>query len=99
MMLPAVWVPKPAWKYPAAAPAAEPEELPPGVCRGLAGLAVGRGWRVANSVVTVLPRITAPARRAAATQAASARGRCPAQIAEPYWEGWSAVSSTSFTPK
>src|SRR3954462_15961418 len=83
MMLPAVWVPKPAWKYPAAAPAAEPEELPPGVCRGLAGFAVGPGWRVANSVVTVLPRITAPARRASATQAASRRGRARPQPGPP----------------
>jgi hypothetical protein len=53
---------------------------------------------VANSVVTVLPITTAPAARAQATAAASARGRCPAQIGEPYSLGMSAVSSTSFTP-
>ena len=38
---------------------------------------VAAGTMVANSVVTVLPRITAPAARAAATHAASAAGRCP----------------------
>ena len=39
------------------------------------GFVVGPGWRSANSVVTVLPSITAPASRASATQAASAPGR------------------------
>jgi hypothetical protein len=78
--------------------AAEPEEDPPGVCRGLCGLVVCPGLRVANSVVTVLPMMTAPAARAAATDAASPRGRCPFQVGDPYWVGMSAVSSTSLTP-
>ena len=59
---------------------------------------VGPGCLVANSVVTVLPNTTAPAARAQATQAASARGRCPRQMAELYSLGMSAVSITSFTP-
>ena len=63
--------------------AAEPEDDPPGVCARLCGFAVAPGWRVANSVVTVLPITTAPAARAAATEAASPRGRCPAQIGDP----------------
>ena len=46
MMLPAVCVPKPAWKNPAAAPAAEPEDEPPGVCAGLRG--IGGGSRMAR---------------------------------------------------
>ena len=62
---------------PAATAAALPLEDPPGVCFGLRGCTVAAGTMVANSVVTVLPRITAPAARAAATQAASAAGRCP----------------------
>ena len=98
MTLPAVWVPKAKGKKKSATPAAEPEEEPPGVWAGLAGLAVGPGLRVANSVVTVLPMTAAPAARAAATAAASARGRQPCQMGEPYSLGISAVSSTSFTP-
>src|SRR5438045_2280880 len=43
--------------------AAEPLDEPPGECAGLCGLAVGPGWRVANSVVTGLPRRIAPAAR------------------------------------
>ena len=60
--------------------------------RGRAGLTQ------ANSAVTVLPSTTAPAARNWATTAASARGRCPAKMADPYSLGWSAVSKMSFTP-
>src|SRR5579883_1247033 len=98
MTLPAVWVPKASGKKKSATPAAEPLEEPPGVWARLIGLAVGPGVRVANSVVTVLPTTAAPAARAQATAAASARGRQPRQIGEPYSLGISAVSSTSFTP-
>jgi hypothetical protein len=63
---------------PAATAAALPLEEPPGVRRGSRGCTVRAGTMVANSVVTVLPRITAPAARAAATQAASHAGRWPA---------------------
>lgn len=49
--------------------AAEPLEEPPGVCVSLCGLRVRPGVKVANSVVTVLPRISAPARRAVDSRA------------------------------
>ena len=55
--------------------AADPLEDPPGVCAGSSGLRVDAGRTLANSVVTVLPSTTAPARRASATTAASAIGR------------------------
>ncbi len=83
MMLPAVWVPKASGTIPSATAAADPEEEPPGVWARLAGLRVGPGARTANSVVTVFPATTAPAALAQATQAASPRGRNPAQMGEP----------------
>ena len=53
-------------------------EEPPGVCAGLCGLVVvPNGDRLANSVVTVLPKSTPPAARLSATHAASAMGRLP----------------------
>ena len=45
----------------AATAAAEPLLEPPGVCSVFQGFRVGEGSAVANSVVTVFPRITAPA--------------------------------------
>src|SRR3979490_2986315 len=48
---------------PSATAAAEPLDEPPGVWAGLCGLAVGPGWRLANSVVTVLPSRMPPAAR------------------------------------
>src|SRR5256885_3910216 len=51
---------------PVATAAAEPLEDPPGVCAGLCGFRVLPGARTANSVVTVLPMITAPAARSIA---------------------------------
>ena len=63
------------WK--SATPAAEPCEEPPGVWAGSAGLRVLPGWRMANSVVTVLPSTTMPASRSSATEAASQAGRLP----------------------
>ena len=80
---PPVWVPMASGKKPAATPAAEPEDDPPGVCSRLCGLRVGPGWKKANSVVTVLPRTAAPARRARATVAASTAGRWFSWIGEP----------------
>src|SRR5262249_7798065 len=67
----------------AATAAAEPDEEPPGVRAGSCGLRVGPGWKYANSVVTVLPMMTAPAARSFATTVASLRGRRPAPIGEP----------------
>ena len=61
--------------HPQASAAAEPLLDPPGVCRGFQGLRVGEGSKQANSTVTVLPRIIAPARRIAATSGASVSAR------------------------
>jgi hypothetical protein len=61
----------------AATAAAEPLEDPPGVCSGLCGLRVFPGEKYAHSVVTVLPRITAPDARSIFTTAASLRGVRP----------------------
>lgn len=66
---PTTWLPKPAEIMPAATPAAEPLLEPPGVRCKSHGLRAG--CVAANSVVTVLPTITAPASRKAATVAAS----------------------------
>ncbi len=75
-MEPAVCVAKAAGTMPLATAAAEPLDEPPGVWSvAPCGLRVGPGWKVANSVVTVLPISSAPALRLAATQAASTKGR------------------------
>ena len=55
---PPVWVPSPTGTWKSATAAAEPLDEPPGVCAGLCGWTVSRGSRLANSVVTVLPRMT-----------------------------------------
>ncbi len=75
---PAVWLPSAAGTMKSPTAAAEPLEEPPGVWAALCGLRVLPGVKKANSVVTVLPRMTAPARRSLATVAASAAGRLPA---------------------
>ena len=74
---PPVWVPSATGTMKSATPAAEPWDDPPGVRAASCGLVVAPGWVPANSAVTVLPRITAPAARRIATVAASAAGRCP----------------------
>src|SRR5262245_6737411 len=83
---------------PAATAAAEPLLDPPGVRAGSQGLRVPRGSVAANSVVTVLPRMTAPASRRAATAAASRPEDQPSNNGEPISVGISAVSIMSFTP-
>ncbi len=98
MTEPPVCVPTAAGTMPAATAAAEPEEEPPGVCSRFTGLRVRDGVRVASSVVTVLPRMTAPARRSAVTQEASSEGRRPLKMALPCSVGMSAVSMTSLRP-
>jgi hypothetical protein len=60
---------------PHATAAADPLEDPPGVRTVSNGLRVGPDRPIANSVVTVLPTMTAPRWRSAITQAASAFGR------------------------
>src|SRR4030095_14536520 len=67
-----VCVPSASGTVPAPTAAAEPLDEPPGVCTMLWGLPAGDGSRYANSVVWVLPRMTAPASRRAATISAAA---------------------------
>ena len=57
---PPVCVPVASTTWKSATAAAEPDEEPPGVCAGLCGFFVRPGWRLANSVVTVLPSRIAP---------------------------------------
>ena len=83
---------------PAATAAAEPEDEPPGVCSRLRGLCVLPGVKVASSVVTVLPMMTAPARRSAVMQAASAAGCRPSWARQPFSVGMSEVSMMSLMP-
>jgi hypothetical protein len=61
-------------------------------------LRVPRGSVAANSVVTTLPRITAPASRNATTMAASRPVRQPTNRGEPCSVGMSAVSMMSLMP-
>src|ERR1700758_620429 len=95
---PITCVPSAALTMPAATAAAEPLDEPPGVCAVFHGLRVPRGSEAANSVVTVLPTITAPASRSARTLAASFSERQPRNSGEPIWVGISKVSITSLTP-
>src|SRR5258707_9059994 len=60
---PPVCVPIASGTMKSATAAAEPLDEPPGVGIGFFGCDVGPGWRLANSVVTVLPRRIAPAAR------------------------------------
>src|SRR5262249_52335897 len=69
---PPVWVPMAARHMPQATAAAEPLDEPPGVRSSFQGLRVTGGSIQAYGVVTVLPRITAPALRRLATMVASA---------------------------
>src|SRR5690242_17016981 len=87
MIEPLVCVPIASGTIAAATAAAEPDEDPPGVRSGSCGLRVALGWKYANSVVTVLPMITAPAARNRATTVASARGRRPDRTGEPHSVG------------
>ena len=91
-------VPMPTLIAPTATAAAEPLLEPPGVRVRSHGLRVARGCIHANSVVTVLPTITAPASRSAATLAASRSLRKPANSGEPFSVGMSMVSMMSLIP-
>ena len=66
-----------AGAMPHATAAADPLDDPPGVRVVSHGFFVGPDRPIANSVVTVLPTMTAPAWRRAATEAASNFGRQP----------------------
>ena len=98
MVEPITWVPSAVLTMPAATAAAEPLLEPPGVRRRSCGLRVPRGSVAANSVVTVLPTITAPASRSAATLAPSRSERQPTNSGEPFSVGMSAVSMMSLMP-
>src|SRR5262249_54388524 len=74
---PPVCVPKATGTMQSATAAPEPLEEPPGVWAVLWGFVVGPGVMPANSQVTALPRMMAPAARTSATQAASLVGRLP----------------------
>src|SRR5215469_319047 len=78
--------------------AAEPLDEPPGVRPGSNGLVVGPGWAPPISVVTVLPRITAPASRNARTSAESRFGKLPIKALQPCSVGMSLVSIKSLMP-
>src|SRR6185436_1987067 len=84
---PPTCVPSATGTIPAATAAAEPLDEPPGVRAGSSGLRVGPGWAPANSVVTALPTITAPARRSAHAAAESRPPRQPAKTGLPNWVG------------
>lgn len=95
---PAVCDPRARGTTPAATAAAEPLEEPPGVWAGRCGLRVGPGWKYANSVVTVLPSGTAPARRSRSTSQASSATIRPWRSTEPHSVGNPATSMMSLTP-
>src|SRR2546427_10539677 len=95
---PVVWLPSASGTMPAPTAAADPLDEPPGVCSGLCGLRVLPGERVANSVVTVLPMMTAPAARSSVTTAASRDGVRPAWSTEPFSVGMSPVAMMSLIP-
>src|SRR4030067_2226394 len=59
--LPPVWLPNGGGHIPEETAAADPLLEPPGVCFRFHGFLVGAGSRHANSVVSVLPKIIAPA--------------------------------------
>src|SRR5256885_16731543 len=82
MVEPPVWLPRASGTMPAATAAAEPLEEPPGVCAGSYGFRVLLGAAPANSVVTVLPMMTAPAPRSMVTTGASREGVRPARSEE-----------------
>ena len=93
-----VWLPSASGTMLAATAAADPLDEPPGVCAGSCGFRVLPGVRVANSVVTVLPMMTAPAARSSDTTEASRDGVRPACSTEPFSVGMSAVSMMSLMP-
>src|SRR5262245_37543165 len=98
MVEPITCVPRPALIMPQATAAAEPLDDPPGVWSRFQGLRVPRGSVAANSVVTVLPTMTAPADLSADTQAASLYERQPVNSGEPISVGISVVSMMSLIP-
>ena len=83
---------------PAPTAAELPLEEPPGVLVVSNGLRVGPGLTKANSVVTVFPTMSAPARRNASTDAESNPVSLLSKIGLPNLVGMSRVWITSFIP-
>src|SRR5204862_7682007 len=81
--VPLVWLPLAAAPVRAATAPADPLLEPPGVCAGFHGFLVGPGSRFANIVVTVLPRIIAPAAFTRWTARASSDGTKSWKSSEP----------------
>ena len=69
-----------------------------GRARGIERIGGRPGCEPPSSVVTVLPRITAPASRSAQTPALSRLGKLPFIAAQPISVGMSLVSSRSLMP-
>src|SRR5438128_8783109 len=83
---------------PSATATAEPLLEPPGVRSRFQGLRVGGGAKQANSVVTVLPRMIAPAARSFATTAASRWTGSVEVVGEAARVGQPATSTISLIP-
>ena len=94
-MEPRTCEPVAAGTMPAPTAAPLPLDEPPGVRPTSQGLRAGPGVAKANSVVTVLPTIAAPALRSAYTQAASQPDDRPSKMGLPTCMGMSSVSKTS----
>src|SRR5262249_30141908 len=92
---PCVCEPSPTGTMPPPTAAAVPLDEPPGVRVRSCGLVVGPELPMANSVVTVLPMITAPALRSACTHAASCPDCQLAKIGLFICVGMSAVAMMS----
>src|SRR5215813_11053630 len=82
----------------AATAAADPLLEPPGVCARFHGFLVGPGSRFANIVVTVLPRIIAPAAFTRSTAPASWDGTKSRKTSEPTVVRRPFVKKRSLTP-
>jgi len=95
---PRACVPNASGSMRAATAAAEPDDEPPGVRRKSCGLRVRAGSPPPKHTVSVLPTMTAPPARSAATGAASRSGRLPRNRSEPYSVGMSRVSIRSLMP-
>src|SRR3954468_14712218 len=95
---PCVCVPSPTGIMPEPTPAAVPLEDPPGVRFGSNGFVVGPENPIANSVVTVLPKMIAPPSRSACTHAASCPDCQPLNAGEFICVGMSFVAMMSLIP-
>ncbi len=98
MMEAPVWVPMAAGTMPMATATAEPLDEVPGERASSWGLRVLPRVCTANSAVTVLPGMSAPASRSRATVRASLPGWKSFHRGLPIWVGKSTVLTTSLMP-